>query len=68
MLVMDNIIANLGSITAHSGDSGRNIILGCSELNFNWLNLYFSLWNFFYKFYAGLKTFLKKCMALEKYI
>ena len=35
MLVMDNIIANLGNIIAHSGDNGCNIILGCSELDFN---------------------------------
>ena len=68
MFITDNIIANLGSITAHSGDSGHNIISGCSELNFIWLNLYFSLWKNVYRFYVGFKTFLKKCMALEKYI
>ena len=67
MLVMDNIIVNLGSITAHSGDSGCNMILGCSELNFNWLNLYLSLKKNVYRFYVCF-IFLKQCMALEKYI
>ena len=57
MLVMDNIIANLGSIMV---DSGQNIILGCWEFNFKILILYFTLiLTYETILFSGLKQFKK---------